>query len=85
MGENGFSKNDFEFISVIGRGAFGKVLKVEHKKTKKIYADSLTKLKKSRHLWSAKKNSAGACSMTAAKCKCCITFFMHGAGIPQVI
>ena len=38
MGENGFSKNDFEFISVIGRGAFGKVLKVEHKKTKKIYA-----------------------------------------------
>ena len=38
MGENGFSKNDFEFISVIGRGAFGKVLKVDHKKTKKIYA-----------------------------------------------
>lgn len=38
MGENGFSKIDFEFISVIGRGAFGKVLKVEHKKTKKIYA-----------------------------------------------
>ena len=38
MGENGFSKNDFEFISVIGRGAFGKVLKVEHKKTQKIYA-----------------------------------------------
>ena len=38
MGENGFSKNDFEFISVIGRGAFGKVLKVEHKKNKKVYA-----------------------------------------------
>ena len=36
--ENEFSKSDFTFIGVIGRGAFGKVLKVEHKKTKRNYA-----------------------------------------------
>lgn len=32
------SKKDFNLISIIGRGGFGKVLKVEHKKSKKVYA-----------------------------------------------
>ena len=36
--ETPISRNDFNLISIIGRGGFGKVLKVEHKKTKKVYA-----------------------------------------------
>ena len=36
--ETPLSRNDFNLISIIGRGGFGKVLKVEHKKTKKVYA-----------------------------------------------
>ena len=32
------SKANFEFLYVIGKGGFGKVWKVCHKKTKKFYA-----------------------------------------------
>jgi len=32
------NKNDFSFLYVIGRGGFGKVWKVEQKKTHKLYA-----------------------------------------------
>ena len=32
------SKNDFRFNYVIGRGGFGKVWKVEHRKQRKLYA-----------------------------------------------
>ena len=32
------SKNSFEFLSVVGRGGFGKVWKVQNKKFLKIYA-----------------------------------------------
>ena len=32
------SPTSFEFLSIVGRGGFGKVWKVYHKKTKKIYA-----------------------------------------------
>lgn len=34
---------DFKFIKVIGRGSFAKVLMVEHKKTKYIYAMKVIK------------------------------------------
>lgn len=32
------NKNDFRFNYVIGRGGFGKVWKVEHRKQRKLYA-----------------------------------------------
>ena len=32
------NKNSFEYISIIGRGGFGKVWKVESKKLNKLYA-----------------------------------------------
>lgn len=32
------NKNDFSFLYVIGRGGFGKVWKVEQKKTHQLYA-----------------------------------------------
>ena len=36
--EEGCLKHDFKFLYVIGKGGFGKVWKVEHKKLKKLYA-----------------------------------------------
>ena len=40
------SRNNFEFCYVIGKGGFGKVWKVKHKKTKKFYAlKEMSKLK----------------------------------------
>ena len=40
------SRNDFEFLYVIGKGGFGKVWKVEHKQTKQPYAlKEMSKLK----------------------------------------
>ncbi len=36
--EINFSKNNFDFIYVIGKGGFGKVWKVYYKKLKKIFA-----------------------------------------------
>ena len=33
-----YNKDDFQFMYVIGRGGFGKVWKVQCKKTKKIFA-----------------------------------------------
>lgn len=32
------SKNDFNFVEIIGRGTFGNVWKVQHRKTLKFYA-----------------------------------------------
>ena len=32
------SKNAFQFHYIVGKGGFGKVWKVEHKKSKKLYA-----------------------------------------------
>lgn len=32
------SKNNFDFINIVGRGGFGKVWKVTFKKNKKVYA-----------------------------------------------
>jgi len=37
--------NDFDFLKVIGRGAFGKVMQVKHKKTGGIYAMKILKKK----------------------------------------
>lgn len=37
-GSTTVSKDDFETITVIGKGSFGKVLQVRHKESKKIYA-----------------------------------------------
>ena len=40
------SKNDFEFCYIIGKGGFGKVWKISHKKTKKFFAlKEMSKLK----------------------------------------
>jgi len=38
VSENNVSNSSFEFLEIIGRGGFGKVWKVLHKKSKKIYA-----------------------------------------------
>ena len=36
--ENDLNKNMFEFNYIIGKGGFGKVWKVQHKKTKEYFA-----------------------------------------------
>lgn len=35
---NKFAKDQFSILEVLGKGGFGRVMKVENKKTKKIYA-----------------------------------------------
>lgn len=52
-----YSLNDFELIRVIGRGSYAKVLMVELKKTKRIYA---MKVNLSFNVW----GSARVCSET---------------------
>lgn len=32
------ARNDFNFIEVVGRGGYGKVWKVEYRRTRKLYA-----------------------------------------------
>jgi serine/threonine kinase 32 len=35
---NKFSRDQFRVLEILGKGGFGKVMKVEYKKNKKIYA-----------------------------------------------
>ena len=34
----GMSRNDFNFLEVVGKGGYGKVWKVEHRKTHRLFA-----------------------------------------------
>ena len=46
LDSNIVNKNNFQFLYVIGKGGFGRVWKVQHKKTKTIYAlKEMSKLK----------------------------------------
>jgi atypical protein kinase C iota type len=42
-GEHRLGLDDFQLLRVIGRGSYAKVLQVEHKRTKRIYAMKVIK------------------------------------------